>query len=46
MDGHRDSQRDTIIPCHNCVAGYKKDRQNNIKDCQDHREKNFSDIEE
>ena len=23
MDGHTDDQCETIIPCHNCVAGYK-----------------------
>ena len=27
MDGHTDDQRETIIPRHYCVAGYKKQQQ-------------------
>ena len=30
-DGHTDIQRETIIPRHYCVAGYKKEFQSKIK---------------
>ena len=28
IDGHKDDQRETIIPRHYCVAGYKKEHRN------------------
>ena len=40
-DRHTDIQRETIIPRHYCVSGYKKKKKNKIKSTDDKMHANY-----